>query len=105
MNEVEKIQAELNRAAQIIAQFGPKFDAAGIRAAGALRHGRDRSFIVRAIVYFYVSLIALVVLYLLLFRGVWLGEAVFSDVVDVAKWAILPPFMLIIGYYFGTQTR
>lgn len=100
MNDVEKIQADL----QQVDRFGPNFDER-IRAAGALRHGSDRSFIVRAVVSLYGISIALIVLYLLLCRGVWRGEAVISDVEEIVKVAIMPVLTLVIGYYFGTQAR
>jgi hypothetical protein len=99
MNDVEKIQAELER----VDQFGPDFDKR-VKAAGALRQGSDRSFIVRAVVGLYGISVALVVLYLLLCRGVWRGEAVFSDVEEIAKVQIMPVLMLVIGYYFGTRS-
>jgi hypothetical protein len=99
MNEFEKIQAELRE----VGHFGPNFDARA-KAAARLRAGRDRSFIVHTVVWFYVILIAVLVLFLL-YRGVFLGKEVLSDLEDVFKWAIFPPFMLIIGYYFGTQAR
>jgi len=100
MNEFEQIQAEL----RTVDQFGSDFDARA-RAVAFLRQGRDRSFIVRAVVSLYGISVGLLVLYLLIYRGLLHGEAVLSDIVEIVKWAIMPVLMLVIGYYFGTQAR
>ena len=99
MNEIEKIQAALKR----VDDFAPDFDAA-VRAAAAQRQDRDRSFIVYSVVSLYVISVGLMVLYLF-YRGVWHGEAVFSDLAEIVKVAIMPVLTLVIGYYFGTKTQ
>jgi len=99
MNEIEDIQAALRR----VDHFAPDFDAA-VRAAAAQPQDRDRSFIVYSVVSLYVISVGLMVLYLI-YRGVYHGEVVFSDLTEIVKVAIMPVLTLVIGYYFGTKTR
>jgi hypothetical protein len=75
-----------------------------VRAAGRHRHNRDRSFIVYAVVCLYVGVIGLSILFLL-YRGLWCGESVFENVLEVVKISILPVLTLVIGYYFGTKSE
>jgi membrane-anchored glycerophosphoryl diester phosphodiesterase (GDPDase) len=100
MDEIEKIQAELS---QLEGQEGGLASTthATIRKLETWRRSKDRSFIVKWIVFLYVFSIAICVLYLA-GRGLFGQEDVFDSLSEVIKVAVLPVLTLVIGYYFGT---
>jgi hypothetical protein len=99
MNEIEQIQAQL----QPVDDFASSFDAA-VRAREAARQGKDRSFIVYAVICLYVGAVITLTIVYLLYLGMWEGERMFSDLSELTKIAILPIMTLVIGYYFGTKS-
>ncbi|AMA55957.1 hypothetical protein [Bradyrhizobium sp. CCGE-LA001] len=94
----DEIEAQLQR----VNDFPRDFNTA-VRALEVQRQGKDRSFIVYAVVGLYVASIALTVMYLVFFVGMYEGEPIFNDLSEVVKVAILPILTLVIGYYFGSK--
>jgi membrane-anchored glycerophosphoryl diester phosphodiesterase (GDPDase) len=100
MGEIDDIQAELS---QLKGKEGGLDSATHetITKLGAWRHSKDRSFIVRWIVYLYCSSIAACLVYLII-KGIYRNEDVFTSISEVIKVAVVPIVTLVIGYYFGT---
>jgi hypothetical protein len=69
-------------------------------------HGRvrDRSLIVKCVVWLYVLSIGAGIAYLVS-RGMIFGENRFTDVFELIKVAVVPILTLVVGYYFGTEQR
>ncbi len=101
MDDIDELQAELS-------QLQSKEDAIDstahetITKLGLWRHSKDRSFIVRWIVFLYVFAIALCLIYLFV-RGVYFREDEFSNISEIIKIAVLPVVTLAIGYYFAAS--
>jgi hypothetical protein len=101
MGQFEELEQEL---AKLAAKEG-EMDTAGqdaMRALGHLRRHRDRSFIVRAVIWLYVAATSVIVAFLFV-MGVRGDAGAFSNLSDVLKVAVLPVVTLVIGYYFGTE--
>lgn len=62
---------------------------------------RFRAGVARIILAGYMVVIALATLYLL-YRGVVRGEAVFPDLMELLKVAVIPIVTFVIGHYFGS---
>jgi tRNA(Glu) U13 pseudouridine synthase TruD len=95
-DEFDEIQKLLSQA-----QAGEEKLDSQIKAIGEYRRGRDRSFIVRKVIYLYLGGVGACFIYLL-YRAAWHGDDVFDNISEVIKVAILPILTLVIGYYFGT---
>jgi hypothetical protein len=100
--EIEQLNKEL---VQLSGKDG-ELDSArqsALAALGQYRQHRDRSFIVRCVVWLYVGSIGSIGL-LLLYRGLWSADqAAFSNLSEVVKIAVIPVVTLVIGYYFGSS--
>jgi hypothetical protein len=62
---------------------------------------RFRAGVARIILVGYMAVIGLATLYLL-YRGVVLDEAVFPDLMELLKVAVIPIVTFVIGHYFGS---
>ena len=102
MDQFEEVERELAGLAVKEAEVNSAGKGA-VNALNQLRHHRDRSFIVRAVVWLYVLAIGALTVFLL-WKGFWIGDDhAFSNLFDLLKVAVLPVVTLVIGYYFGTE--
>ena len=99
MGEIEELQAELTQ----LEGEEKALDSNAREATHRLsdwRHSKDRSFIVRWIIYTYAFSIFSCIAYLV-GRGLFCHEDVFSGVSEIIKIAVIPIVTLAIGYYFA----
>jgi hypothetical protein len=100
-NEIERLSKELD---QLRGRDG-EIDSArqsALKALGEFRQHRDRSFIVRSVLWLYICAIAALFLLFICRALFWSDSAAFANLLDLLKVAVLPLATLVVGYYFGS---
>jgi hypothetical protein len=99
MDPIEKIQAEIDQL-----PVGEQQLDLAIKLSRERGRIRDRSLIVKCVLWLYVFSIGVGIAYLV-FRGLFFAEDRFKDIFELIKFAVVPTLALVIGYYFGTEQR
>jgi hypothetical protein len=102
-DDIDQLGAELRQVEAQERELASKAEGA-INAIGQWRQDKDRSFIVRKVIYLYVASLFVAILYYV-YRGYCCSEDASAGISEIIKTAVLPVVTLVIGYYFGTSKK